>query len=156
MLYAGDRRIDCPFKTLSSFTSIACLDENLLPWLFPCICRLLLSSSRKSEGRVSFEEERMRWLCVLFFFFFLAGRFIPNRDPRRLSNGSGTRRDVRDRRKPRWVAQDWERNCEERKGGRTDGRVEEEEGLGTTDVPESPSARSPSVTWRFLEGQLNI
>lgn len=91
-----------------------------------------------------------------FFFPFLAGRFIPNRDPRRLSNGSGTRWDVRDRRKPRWVAQDLGGRCGEWKGGRTDGRVDEEEGLGTTDVPESPSAGPPSVTWRFLEGQLNI
>jgi len=52
------------------------------------------------------------------------------------------------------------RSCGERKGGRTDGwtdgRVDEEEGLGTTDVLESPSARPLSVTWRFLEGQLNI
>lgn len=45
---------------------------------------------------------------------------------------------------------------ERRMDGRTDGRVDEEEGLGTTDVPESPSAGPPSVTWRFLEGQLNI
>lgn len=59
--------------------------------------------------------------CASFFFLFLARRFIPNRDPRRLSNESGTRRDVRDRRKPRWVAQDWEGDCEEWKGGQTDG-----------------------------------
>lgn len=47
------------------------------------------------------------------------------------------------------------RGMERRADGRTDGRVDEEEGLGT-DVPESPSAGPPSVTWRFLEGQLNI
>lgn len=54
------------------------------------------------------------------------------------------------------MAQDLGGRCREWKGGRTDGRVDEEEGLGTTDVPESPSAGPPSVTWRFLEGQLNI
>jgi len=43
---------------------------------------------------------------LLFFLFHSLGRFIPKRDPRRLSNGSGAaaRRDVKDRRKPRWVA----------------------------------------------------
>lgn len=52
----------------------------------------------------------------------------------------------------------WHRTGREVRGmeRRTNGRVDEEEGLGTTDVPESPLAGSPLVTWRFLEGQLNI
>jgi hypothetical protein len=117
------------------------------------------------------------FLFFSFFPFHSLGRFIPNRDRRRLSNGSGAaaRRDVKDRRKPRWVARNGggpqgtgrrggqtdERTdvrTDVRTGGRKDGRMDRRRrGFRDRDVPGLPSAEPPSVNvWRFLEGQLNI
>jgi len=126
-----------------------------LSWLFPRSYRLVFPPSSlslergKQEGSEfysgtngcagdcvpSFLSFFLLFSCflsfLLFFLFHSFGRFIPIRDPRRLSNGSGAaaRRDVKDRRKPRWVARNGERGRREREDGkridgRTDGRKE--------------------------------
>jgi len=128
MLHAGDRRTDCvwllkqrPLSRQNDDVSTKAICSGFFLVFVVCPFPFLAKEIAKAEFH-SRMNECARDCAPPLFSLFSAGRFIPNRDPRRLSNGSGTRRDVRDRRKPRWVVQDWEGDVG---NGKANGRTDE-------------------------------